>query len=570
MRRGPAIFLLVCLLFGAAYGAWRAGQEGFQRLRGFSPPHFTATRPTTGATPLAHRLVLVMVDGLRAEDAHLLPSLEWLRRRGASYRLAVPGPSYQISAAATLLSGAPPTLHGVMATQPENPLGSDHLLHAALRVRVAAGGAGSPALGRLVAGTATIWHEGEGMEQLTAGVVAMLKPDGPRLVVLQVTDLMTAVRRSGTADTRQADYRDGLANLDAHLTALFDQIDWRTTALMVTGTTPIDHRGRRAEGGQVPLLMAGPGIQAGARGEASLLDVAPTAAALLGLPAPMQAQGRPLLGALQVEGRPADALMQSYLTSRRALTAALLPSLQSAADPPEAVTTAAEADGYLEVLARQVKEARFEWAKAGILERLPYLGTSLLLLLIYLVMVYRQPFGAALATGHLVYAAAFHLLLFLAGGRYGPGLAGLDSPIGQLRLRFGLVAVAAMLLAVTAAGLLLARREFKRPSYLTTCSLHLSLSLSALLAAPVVAGLLLTGWEFPVDLPPVGLWVWFFLTALQVMVIAGLSPLWAWVGVRVVQAGHRLWPPKEIGDPAVNADKVVRLKALRRSSKVKG
>lgn len=567
MRRGPAIFLLFCLLLGAAYGAWRAGQEGLSRLSGFAPPHFAAQRPTAGSTPLAGRLVLILVEGLRTEEAYHLPALEWIRQQGASYRLTVPGPSFQPSIAATVLTGAPPTLHGVMGLNHDGALRADHLLQSAMRARVTTGGAGSPAFGGLVASSMGTWYDGAAVEDYMGGVQALLKPGGPRLIVIQVEDLAHAVQQSGTADTQQPDYRDALAHLDAHLVAIFDQIDWKSTAVMVTGTTPLDTGGQRREGGTVPLLMAGSGVQPGPRGDGSLLDVAPTAAALLGLPAPLEVQGRPLLGALTAEGRPADAIMQSYLTARWGYTTAILPSLGADLTPAEPAATVAEADGYLADLAQQAKQARFEWAKAGILERLPYLGGGALLLLLYLIIVYRQPFGGAVLAGHLIHGLAFHALFFLFGGRYGPDLVGLDSPLDALRLRFGLIAGAAMLLATVTTGLLLARKEFKRTSYLTTSALHMALSLAAAIALPMAIGVLLVGWEFPVELPATGLQVWFFVTVLQVMLIGGLSPLWAWTTMRAVRFGQRLWPRREIGDPEVNADKVVRLKAIRRSSK---
>lgn len=567
MRRGPGIFLLLVLLFGAAYGAWRAAQEGFDRLVHFTSPHFATERPTAGTTPLSGRLILVLVDGLRTEEAHLLPSLDWIRQQGASYRLTVPGPSYQPSTSATLLTGAPPSIHGVIRADSTRSLSADHLLQAALRSRTTAGGAGSPALGRLIAGTVETWHEGESLADLIGGVQALLRPEGPRLVIIQVEDLYRAMRQASTADTDDADYRDALAQLDAHLVKLFDQIDWKSTAVVVTGSTPLDQNGQRREGGTIPLLMAGSGVTPGARGSGSLLDVAPTVAALLGLPNPLEVQGRPLLEALQVDGRPADALMQNHLVARRNYTAAVLRALQADVTPADPPATVAEADGYLATLTQQVKEARFTRSREGIIDRLPYLGGGALLLLLYLVIVYRQPYGGPVLLGHLLYGVSFHALFFLLGGRYGPDLAGLDSPLGAIRLRFGLIAGAAMILATVTAGLLLSRKEFKRASYLTAAALHLALSLAAVLSLPTGIAVLLVGWQFPAELPATGLWIWFFLTALQVMVIGALSPLWAWTTVRAVRLGQRLWPQKEIGNPEINADKVVRLRAIRRSSK---
>lgn len=567
VRRGPAVFLLFCLLFSAAYGAWRAGQEGYARLTDFAPPHFAAERTTAGPMPLAGRLVLIMIEGLRTEEIQRLPSLEWVHQQGASYQLRVPGPSHQPAAAASLLTGAPPTLHGMLGAQPAGPLKADNLVQAALRAKVTTGGAGGPTLGQLTAGSMGTWYEGVSLSELAEGTHSLLAPGGPKLVLIEVNDLAAALDRLGPSTVDSVDYRDALARLDAGLVSLLDQIDWKSTAVMVSGVTPRGPLGQRDDSSPVPLLLAGSGVVPGARGEGSLLDVAPTATALLGLPTPMQVQGWPLTGALQVEGRPADAIMQTYLTARQAYTRSVLQSLGSALTPAGPPATAAEAADYVQTLEQQIKAAGFERAKASILARLPYLGSGALVLLVYLLIVYRQPFGGAVLLGHALYAALFHSLFFLIGGRYGTTMLGLETPLTALRLRFGLVMAGSLLLAMIAAGMLLSRREVKRINYVVTSSLHLCLSLAAAVALPVGVGVLLVGWEFPIDLPAPGLSIWFLLTVMHVMVIGGLSPVWAWAAVRGFRFARRRWPLKEVGNPEVNADKVVRLKALRQSSK---
>ncbi|HWI61601.1 MAG TPA: hypothetical protein VNT75_07180, partial [Symbiobacteriaceae bacterium] len=92
MRRGPAVFLLICLLVASAYGAQRALLEGVDRVTGFSPSHLTGTRPPTGPPPSAQRLVLILAEGLRPDDARLLPTLDWLAGRGAQLKVTVPQP----------------------------------------------------------------------------------------------------------------------------------------------------------------------------------------------------------------------------------------------------------------------------------------------------------------------------------------------------------------------------------------------------------------------------------------------------------------------------------------------
>lgn len=549
MRRGPALFLLFVLLFGAAYGAWRAANMGYERLTHYQPAHAAATQPVLGATPLANRLVVLLIDDLRTDETHLLPSLDWLRQRGAGYRLSLPGPTTSPPVLATLLTSSPPSLHGVLAPGINLPSPTDDVIRAAWRNQVTVGGAGGQDLRSLAGERLEPWYGGSSLAQMAEPIRALLQPGGPRLVFIQVGDL--------AAIPASADRRDALAQLDTQLVSLFDQIDWKSTAVMVLGSAEET----------LPLLLAGSGVIAGSGGDASLLDVAPTMAALLGLPAPMAAQGRPILSALQVEGRPLDVLMQTYLVSRQAFANAALSAYGEPAAAGEIPPTAAEAEDYLAGLEAQVDQARLAWSKAGLLERLPYIGGAALLLLLYLFVVYRSPFGRAAFTAHVTYILLFHALFFALGGRYGPGLVDLNRPWTELAYRYGLACAAAMLLAMTVGGFLLSRKEYKRSRYLAASGLHIAFSQVVVIALPPAALVAVMGWDFPVALPAVGLWVWFFLSAGQIILIGALAPVWAWAAVRSARFALKQWPLKEIGNPEVNADRVVRLRALKRADR---
>lgn len=552
MRRGPAVLLLICLLFGAAYGAWRAASFGYKQLTAFEPAAARAERPVSGSAPLADRVVLLILDGLTADRVHRLPSLDWLRRRGADYRLDADGAAGAANLTAILLSGAPPARAGLLAGPEAGAERVDSLVEAAVRSQVPAGGAGGPALAAVAEGVLSPWHAGDCLADLEAAVHGMLEPGGPRLIIVQAADL-------AAEDADEA----ALAELDLRLVALFDLIDWRTTAVVVAGTG----EDRGAGHGGPPLILAGSGVLAGGGGDATIYDVAPTVAALAGLPAPVSPRGKPILSALDIEGRPLDALTQVHLTSRRAWAAAALQGY-GAADPlPPAPATAVEGAGYLERIEQQVSAARQNWLKEGARQRLPYVAPGLLLVLLYLLAVYRSRAGGAAFRAHLTYLAVFHALFFALGGTYGPAAAGAEGPWTLAALRYAPAAAAAALLAALTAGFAVSRREYRKARYVAAAGLHAALSGAALLALPVGAAVLLVGWEFPVALPPAGLWVWFFMTALQVMVIGALAPAWAIVTVQAARFARHRWPPPEVGDPEVNADRVVRLKALRRARK---
>lgn len=549
MRRGPAVLLLICLLFGAAYGAWRAAAEGVARLSSFRPV-VSAEPLTAGSAPLADRVVFLIIDGLTTEDAHRLPSVDWLHRRGAGYRLTASGFAGEAPLLASLLTGAPPAYHGVLVGAGEAALTADDLLQAAARSQVRAGGAGGRALDALAAGRLDPWL---GEQDLGAPAVAdLLAPGGPGLVVIEADDLSR-----GRSD-------DALAELDARLVALFDLIDWRETAVVVLGTADAAS-GRPST---LPLVLAGSGVVSGAGGDATVYDVAPTLAALAGLPVPVSAQGRPIDSALAAQGRPLDAVVQVYLSSRRAFVAAALAAYGAPAEVPEPPASAVEAEDYLSGLERQMAEAREAWLVSGAKARLPYLGPGLLVLLLYLLVLYRTRLGGAAFRAHLAYAALFTLMLLALWGRH---VVFGELSYASLRQAAYLVAGAsaiAGLLSMVVAGFVLSRRDYRQARYLAAGGLHTALGLASLIALPAGALVLLIGWSFPVALPPAGLWAVFFIAALQVVTIGALAPLWAWTTVRAARFARYRWPPKEVGDPEINADKVVRLRAIRRADRV--
>lgn len=567
VRRGPAVILLFVLMLGAAFGVQRATTFGWQRVAGFAPAHFGAKRPATGSPPLANRMVLLMVDGLRVEDALLLPSLDWLRRQGAGYRLTVPPPGYQVPVGATLLTGAEPRHHGLLLDTPQGPLRADNLVDAAIRAKLSVGAIGTPALGTLLKPAVANWQDLQATQRLAEQALPLLGSGGPRLVLIQVDRLHKGIHDLKTASRDSADYRKLLSDLDTDLVELMAAVDLKTTSVVVTGTVPTAQNGGHPAEGRVPLIMAGAGVKTGDMGEASLLDVAPTVAALLGTPMPLANSGRPLTEALRVEARAADLLSIRALWTRKAFTDVELQALGAGEFAPDPPTTVQEIPAWNETVSQQLRAARLAHWKAGALERLPYVGGILLALVLYLVLAFRQPFGGALFLGVLTYGAVYHLLYFLTGGRYSATMAGLESLDRHAIAAMGLRSAVAMTAACLVGGFSMSRRGFKYPSYMTAAALHLSLVTAAVGALPVVIAVGLIGWQFPVELPAAGLLIWYFITGLQVVVIGYMSPVWAAITVFTCRTAQRLWPLKEIGDPELNADKTVRVQALKRSKR---
>ncbi|MGE5676241.1 MAG: hypothetical protein ACM3XM_20560 [Mycobacterium leprae] len=564
MRRGPAVLLLLALLFGSAYGAWRIGNEGWNRVSSFAPAHYQAPRPTVGPPPLTNRLVLIMVDGLRVDDAMRLPSLDWLARRGAFYRLQVDGPAYQLPAEATILSGASPLQHGILLPQLAKPLGVDSLPAAARRLHVSTGGTGNADFATLAKSSLDIFYPAAGTVSLFEQAKPLLANTGPRLVIIQAEQLHLGSHQVGTANPSAPDYIELLGNLDASLEQVLDQLDLGTSTVVVTGTMPTATTGLHPAMGEVPLIVGGGGVKPGSSGVGRLEDIAPTAAALMGLPSPLQTDGRPLIDALTATGRPADVIAGRWLTTRKAFADAELAAYGAIAPAPDAPATLADADSYLQDLSGQIDQARFAYAKQELIAHLPYLGGAILAVLLILFLLFRQAIGSAAFFGAFTYGLVFHAVFYLTGGHYAVTMTGLEALGRPFVIGLLVKVTVAMAVASVVSGGMLSRKSFKTNAYLTVAALQMALATALLVALPVMVMLLFVPWDFPVQLPAPGLLIWFFLSAFQVAAIGVLGLFWVFITAQSVQLSRRIWPPKE---PATSSNSSGKLLSMRHATR---
>jgi hypothetical protein len=142
---------------------------------------------------------------------------------------------------------------------------------------------------------------------------ASLDALGPVIAELAASDaafvavLVLDVDRAGHAAGVGAAYRAAAAAVDRTLRAALSGIDLAQDAVIVTAdhghVARGGHGGLEREVSRVPLVLAGAGIARGAVArDPQLIDVAPTVAALLGVPAPGHAEGRALVELLRLDG----------------------------------------------------------------------------------------------------------------------------------------------------------------------------------------------------------------------------------------------------------------------------
>jgi hypothetical protein len=328
------------LLLGSGWLAVHAGGAAAD----FLPSLDMRRRPLEDVPPivssppprrLARRVVLVLIDGLRLDLSYGRPFLDSLRERGVDARVLSHYPTMSRPNHVALLTGVEPRWSGVRTNFFSDRLKMDSLMHraraAGLRPTFLSNGADG-VLGMY----ADTFYEAnynpyaDVMTRAAARAIAR----GDELLMLWIQDVDDAGHEHGAASQ---EYREAIRVVDRRLAALLGDLDLAKDAVIVVA----DH-GHIEKGGhggvephvtEVPLIMAGAGVKRGALPlGAQLVDVAPTVAALLGLPSPGHALGRVLIGTLDVSPEEAVALAQADTVRHSRLRPALDATIAHAED----------------------------------------------------------------------------------------------------------------------------------------------------------------------------------------------------------------------------------------------
>jgi hypothetical protein len=247
----------------------------------------------------------------------------------------VPYPTISRPNYVTILTGVPPRDSGVRANRVSAPVAVDTVMDraraAGLRVATASdfGMLGSLFLRNTSSITDIDWVEhglrvsppaplswpfddarrASSLAEL-GRVIAELAAGDAAFIPVLVLDVDRIGHASGIGDQ----YRAAAAEVDRMLRLAFARIDLTRDTVIVTAdhghVAPGGHGGDEREVSNVPLVLAGSGVVAGATArDARLIDLAPTVAALLGVPAPRHAEGRALVELLRIA--PEDAARRS-------------------------------------------------------------------------------------------------------------------------------------------------------------------------------------------------------------------------------------------------------------------
>jgi hypothetical protein len=305
----PVVAALVLVAMGASV-ALRAvdSADDFRPGLNQAAPPLAATMPGLGPAParVSRRVVLVIVDGLRLRGSYRLPFLDSLRRRGVDAVARAPYPTYSRPNHVSILTGVPPAWSGVRNNAYSWPVELDSLMDRANDAGLRSAYAADVALGAgmMFHDDFTAVHYAPWPNGFARAARLVVGQDYPLVVLLP-----GAVDVAGHArGAEHPEYAAASHQVDGELAEALAGIDFTRDTVIVTA----DH-GHTAAGGHggvepdvvlVPLVLAGAGIRPGAAlAEVDLVDVAPTAAALLGLPAPRHGLGRILVEATSL---PAD------------------------------------------------------------------------------------------------------------------------------------------------------------------------------------------------------------------------------------------------------------------------
>jgi hypothetical protein len=275
-----------------------------------SPLH---SAPPLVQEPLGHaisqRLIIILVDGLRDDTSHdeeLMPYLAALREKGAWATMHSRPPSYSQPGYSTLMIGAWPDINDGPALNEDldkiQYWTQDNLFTAVHRAGGRTAIAANNTFEKLIpppdlndsffveecnqAGDDLIFNQ----------ALPWVKAGGQSLLLIHLCQVDDAGDYLGGPKSKA--WADAATRVDAMIQMIGAQLDFTADTLMIVSDHgQIDaggHGGPEAANLVEPFILAGAGVWPGYFGNMEMVDVAPTAAAILGVSIPATAQGRVL------------------------------------------------------------------------------------------------------------------------------------------------------------------------------------------------------------------------------------------------------------------------------------
>ncbi len=416
--------IAACLIIAA--GAYFWANSLMASLYDFRSP-LKDTPPAPGLAlgqPNTRRAVLVLIDALRYDTStktDVMPFLNQLRAQGASATMHSRTPSYSAPGYSVLMTGAWPDLSDGPAMNPEGKdlprtWTQDNLFTAAHTAGLKTAVSGYFWFQGLIpqnAVDASFYTEGEDKAADVDVVNAALPwlAGDYQLILIHIDQVDYAGHHEGGA--RSPNWDAAANRADTLLQEFVSHLDLKLdTVIVFSDHGQIDAGGH---GGQDPIVlvepfvMAGAGVAPGKYGDISMVNVAPTVAALLGTNIPATDQGSVLTNMLTLTPEQKDAI-QSALSQQQTR---LLQLYSKAINVPMRGAT-----GDLSVASAQ---SMLEAAKTSRLngERIPrfVIVALALLVILYFPWKNRSVSLAWISAGAVIYIALFNFRYGILAGR---------------------------------------------------------------------------------------------------------------------------------------------------------
>jgi hypothetical protein len=257
--------------------------------------------------PITRRVVLVLIDALRADTAaqtRVMPFLDELRQQGASATMHSRPPSYSAPSYSVIFTGAWPDLSDGPSMNPEDgepprAWTQDNLFSAAHRAgrRTAVSGfdwfQGLIPQDAVDAGFYTPGEDAAADRAVVDAALPWLESGDYQFILIHIDQVDYAGHHEG--GPRDLRWNDAASRADALVKEIASHLDLtRDTVFVFSDHGQIDaggHGGDEPVTLTEPFIAAGAGIVPGNYGDIQMVDLAPTVAALLGTNIPATSQG---------------------------------------------------------------------------------------------------------------------------------------------------------------------------------------------------------------------------------------------------------------------------------------
>jgi hypothetical protein len=315
MRKYSRLLLSQLILAAAAVGAYE-GSAALQHslLTYQSPLNVVQVAPGEPLPRQTQRVVLVVIGGLgqAVPTSGDMPNMEALLEASASAPMVSYPPTYPSPAWTTLLTGVRPELNNALLLEPgtaqARPIAFDNLFAAAHDAGLPTAMTGFEDWRALLpaesidASFYTSSQDATGDGQVTQAALSFIANGQYDLILIYFSQLAAAGQENGT---ESAAYAGAARQVDDHVRQILRLVDLTNSVVIVTSDHGLLENGRlggsEPELTQLPFVMIGRPVVPGVYSPVQQVDLAPTAAALLGARLPAATQGRPLYEMLQLD-----------------------------------------------------------------------------------------------------------------------------------------------------------------------------------------------------------------------------------------------------------------------------